>query len=468
MVIIIKDEKFNDTLKIKMLIFFMVNLVCFIIIMNISAYYILKNLYFSYCKNDIMSRAENISKEILFMDDRNYANNNVIKDAIKSGLRVVIIDKDKKVIYDSFNLICGEKLVNIEEVDNVLKGQENFGKHITKNEKLLYVYYPVIQNKNVVRAVFLLYSLKAAYEKFYEFQRKLMVISISILIIGFIMSYVKAWQITYPLEEVISAIEAVERGELKKKVFVKGNDEIARLCYVFNKMNEKISRMDEERRRFIADASHELKSPLASIKVLVQSLLMGGIEDKKISIEFLKDIDDEINRLTVIVNDLLELSKLEDKNNISFNLFDISDVCSDVVKRLNPIASVKNINIRSNFDNAMIEGNKEGIFRAIYNILENAIKYSNENSFIDIWIEKENMVKINIKDYGIGIPKEDIPNIFKRFYRVDKTRDRKTGGSGLGLPIAYEIIKLHKGDIKVSSKVGEGSLFTITLPYKLG
>lgn len=156
------------------------------------------------------------------------------------------------------------------------------------------------------------------------------------------------------------------------------------------------------------------------------------------------------------------------KKDISFNLFDISDVCSDVVKKLNPIANVKNINIRSNFDSAMIEGNKENIFRAVYNILENAIKYSNEDNFIDIWIEKENMVKINIKDYGIGIPEEDIPNIFKRFYRVDKTRDRKTGGSGLGLPIAYEIIKLHKGDIKVSSKVGEGSLFTITLPYKLG
>ncbi|WP_179122330.1 ATP-binding protein [Caloramator quimbayensis] len=436
--------------------------------MNTFAYYILRNSYFNSYKNEVMSRAKSISKNIKNTDDRDFLSNSAIKEAIESGLRIIIVDKDKNVIFDSLNLIYGIKLADIDEVDKALKGQESFGNHITENDELLYISYPIMRNNNIDGAVFLMNSLKTVNTEIYDYQKKLIIMSIFMLFIGLMISYVKSWQMTYPLEEVISAIEAVERGELKKKVFVKGNDEISRLCYVFNEMNEKLYRVDEERKRFVADASHELKSPLASMKVLVQSLLSGGIEDKKISIEFLKDIDEEINRLTVIVNNLLELSKLEDKKGISFNLFDISDVCSCVVKRLTPIANDKNINIRSNFDSAMVEGNKESIFRAVYNILENAIKYSNEDNFIDIWIEKENMVKINIKDYGIGIPEEDIPNIFKRFYRVDKTRDRKTGGSGLGLPIAYEIIKLHKGDIKVSSKVGEGSLFTITLPYKLG
>lgn len=284
------------------------------------------------------------------------------------------------------------------------------------------------------------------------------------------LSYIKTSSVTQPLEEVINAIEDISKGNTNKLIDVKGNDEIARLCHSFNKMNNKLKKMDEERRQFVADASHELKSPLASIKVLVQSLLSGAIDNKKIAIEFLQDIDSEIDRLTGIVNNLLELTKLENDKNIEISSFDIYDLCKDVVKKLYPLAKIKNIEIRLDLKNVFIEGNKDNLFRAMYNILENAIKYSKENSSIDFFLEednKNNLIKINIKDYGIGIPKEDLEHIFKRFYRVDKTRDRKTGGSGLGLSIAYDIIKLHKGDIKVYSKVGEGCHFVIILPYKL-
>lgn len=135
-------------------------------------------------------------------------------------------------------------------------------------------------------------------------------------------------------------------------------------------------------------------------------------------------------------------------------------------KRVGFIAKTKNVDILYDGEKIEIEANRDNIFRAIYNVVENAVKYSSEYSTVDFWIEKElNYVKIHVKDHGVGIPEDEVPKIFDRFYRVDKTRDRKTGGSGLGLSIVYEIIKKHNGYIDVESRVGEGTEFIISIPY---
>ncbi|QCX33575.1 cell wall metabolism sensor histidine kinase WalK [Caloramator sp. E03] len=470
MVIIIKDKAFKEAFRIKIFLSYSVLIIFFLVIINITTNYILRKTYFASFKNELMERAKGISTLITSYGNFIYINSGIIDNAKKSGTRVIIVDKNKTVVFDTSNLLCGFKFGNLDEVETAFKGVENWGKHTTESEDLLYISCPVFNNSNtILGAVLLIHSLNGVYDTVKKVQTHFIIASFFILILGLMLSYIKASAMTQPLEDVIEAIEEIAKGETNKKVYVKGNDEIARLCYVFNNMNEKLNKMDETRRQFIADASHELKSPLASIKVLVQSLLSGGIEDKNISIEFLESINNEVDRLTAIVNNLLELAKLESDKTIvtnSFIEFDILDLCNDVVKKLIPLAKLKNIDIRLKLESIVVEGNRDNIFRAMYNILENAIKYSKENSFIDLWVNKEDMVKINIKDYGIGIPNEEIEHIFKRFYRVDKTRDRKTGGCGLGLSIAYDIIKLHKGDIRVYSKVGEGSLFVITLPYK--
>lgn len=427
--------------------------------------------YFTSFKNQLMERAKNISTIVTSYGKYIYINSKMLEETKKSGTRIIIVDKNKMAVFDSYNYLSGVQLRDLEEIQNALKGNPHWSKHITENENLLYVCYPIsYEDKNIAGAVLLINSLNDVYNNVNRNQTNFIIISFFLLIIGIMLSYIKTSSVTQPLEEVINAIEDISKGNTNKLIDVKGNDEIARLCHSFNKMNNKLKKMDEERRQFVADASHELKSPLASIKVLVQSLLSGAIDNKKIAIEFLQDIDSEIDRLTGIVNNLLELTKLENDKNIEISSFDIYDLCKDVVKKLYPLAKIKNIEIRLDLKNVFIEGNKDNLFRAMYNILENAIKYSKENSIIDFFVEednKNNLIKINIKDYGIGIPKEDLEHIFKRFYRVDKTRDRKTGGSGLGLSIAYDIIKLHKGDIKVYSKVGEGCHFVIILPYKL-
>lgn len=212
---------------------------------------------------------------------------------------------------------------------------------------------------------------------------------------------------------------------------------------------------------------HELKSPLASMNVLVESLISSGANDKEITMEFLNDIHSEIGRLSNIVNNLLELTKLEGSFGIKVDKFDLNDVCLEVVKKVGYIAKMKNIQIVYDGEKVVLEGNRDNIFRALYNVVENAVKYSFEYGKVDFWVEKDLQgVRIHIKDNGVGIPEDEIPKIFDRFYRVDKTRDRKTGGSGLGLSIVYEIIKKHNGFIDVKSRVGEGTEFIIMLPYE--
>lgn len=467
MVTIIKDKVFKNRLKIKIILSYLFLIIFCLVFINIFAYYVLENTYLVSTTNELKKYAKNISYAASSMGKEYYLDK-VVKAASKeSKSRIMVINKEGIIISDSYEQLVNSKTTDIDEVLDALKGEEAWGKHITSDEKLLYVAYPVSKGSgSITGAILVLHSISNVYSNIYEVQKRLIIISIFILLIGSLFSYFKAASMTEPIEKVINAIEAMSEGELEKTVDVKGNDEIARLCHAFNDMNRKINMIDVERRQFVADASHELKSPLASIKVLVQSLIAGGIDDKKISMEFLENIDNEIDRLTGIVNNLLELTKLEGSHGFNVEVFDISALCRDVVKKLTPIAKTKGLDLSLDVQSVLVEGNRDNIFRAVYNIVENAIKYSRKNSLVNIWIEKDDMVKINIKDNGIGIPEEDLPRIFQRFYRVDKTRDRKTGGSGLGLSIAYEIVKLHKGDIKVQSKVGEGSLFIITLPYK--
>lgn len=385
----------------------------------------------------------------------------------QSNSRVLVVDRSGIVVVDSSDEKLGENLKGkVPEITSALSGQKFRDKYNFQSTKILYIAIPITTGREIIGAVFMSNSLADIYEKIFVIQKSLLVISVLVLITVGIFSFIMSEITTGPIKKVIGAIESMAEGNLKQRVEVLGNDEIARLSSAFNNMNEKINAMDKERRQFVADASHELKSPLASIKVLVQSLLTGGIDNREISLEFLENIDKEVDRLSNIVGNLLELTKLEGSYGMKVEIFDLNDLCKDVIKKLNPIARIKNVEIRYEEKSIVVEGNRENIFRAIYNIVENSVKYSSNNSFVDVWSENDTYAKIFIKDTGIGIPQEEVNKIFERFYRVDKTRDRKTGGSGLGLSIAMEIIKRHKGEIQVKSAVGEGSLFIISIPYK--
>ncbi len=228
----------------------------------------------------------------------------------------------------------------------------------------------------------------------------------------------------------------------------------------------KQKKLDDMRKEFVANVSHEIRTPITTIKSYTETLLEGALEEKELAIDFLNTINEAADRMKFLTDDLLELSRLDGgKINFNFKMSNLYDIVIGCVKQNIIIANKKNQQIILDEPinkNMMIMADIDRINQVLNNIISNAIKYSYENTSIHIFMEEtqENFI-VNIKDNGIGIPKEDIGRIFERFYRVDKARSRAMGGNGLGLSIAKEIMSEHNGDIKAYSKVGEGTTMQV-------
>jgi len=228
-----------------------------------------------------------------------------------------------------------------------------------------------------------------------------------------------------------------------------------------------LKKLEQIRTEFVSNVTHELKTPLTSIKGFIETLKNGAIENREIAYSFLDIIDIEAERLTILINDILNLSEIETKQqDTNISNYMASDVVNEVIPMLEEVAARKHIKIHWNIDNsAKMQVNKDRIKQLLINIIDNAVKYNYENGEIFVSVVRSNFgIEIVIKDTGIGIAEENLTRIFERFYRVDKGRSRSMGGTGLGLSIVKHIVNLYNGTIKINSKVGKGSEFIINLP----
>jgi len=239
------------------------------------------------------------------------------------------------------------------------------------------------------------------------------------------------------------------------------------ILLVLNDITE-IKRLEKVRKDFIANVSHELKTPVATISGFAETVLDESGKNQENVIEFTQIIYDEAQRLSLLIYDLLELSKLEsDENNLNMQTLDLSHLVGENVDRMVKVARLRKINIEYNQPPKSIEliSDPDSINQILSNLLDNAIKYSMDEGQIEVKLEElSDQVKISVSDSGIGIPGKEIPRIFERFYRVDKARSRKTGGTGLGLAIVKHLVENLGGQITVESTLGQGSTFSFTIP----
>jgi len=264
-------------------------------------------------------------------------------------------------------------------------------------------------------------------------------------------------------------LRSISGEKTDEKLEVEGDDEIAQLGHTFNDLNDKFAIIENQRREFVSNASHELKTPLSSIKLMADSIIQTPDIEMDYVREFLTDMNEEVERLTRIVNKLLYITKLDtltESMSGPLELINLKDVVLEVNKNLMPIAEMEEKEIVADADeDILIMANKDILWQAIYNIVDNALKYTGENGRVELSLIKEKKrAIISVKDNGVGISKEDLHRIFDRFYRVDKARSRETGGTGLGLSIAHSAIEFHNGIIEVESELGEGSEFRLILP----
>jgi len=249
---------------------------------------------------------------------------------------------------------------------------------------------------------------------------------------------------------------------------LKGNQQIEGYVYVLHDITEQ-HKLDTMRKEFVANVSHELRTPIATIKSYVETLLYSDV-DAEYSKKFLKIIDSETDRMTRLVKDLLLLSKMDSEdNNLKFEQKNLNDIVVEAINRLSIEAQKKNQKLIVDLQETprYVYIDRDKMEQVIVNLVTNAIKYTPENGMIKIMTEyDESFASLIVEDNGIGIPKEDLPRIFERFYRVDKARSRELGGTGLGLSIVKQIVELHKGEVNIESEVGKGTIVRVKLPYQ--
>lgn len=401
--------------------------------------------------------------------------NRAVAKGREEQCRVLIVNSLGIVVTDSYSELNGIRLF-IREISEILTSTRDtsLGYHkINANEQFWAAYYSsaIIDHSQVLGAVVFSMSVQDVVDKTNDIKRQYFftfgVTALLILLFAFLLTN----QISRQLFALREAATKIGRGELGAKVGISAKDEIGELALAFNIMSDKITNVDKARQEFVSNASHELKTPLTSIKLLTESMLYNSDLSPEIYNEFLTDINIEVDRLTNLINDLLLMTKLEDRHmKLNIAPVELAVLIEKIINSLKPIASSKNVNVELSFEEPVsAECDELKIHQAIVNLIENAIKYSKQNGKVKVALSSDTEnAYISVIDYGEGIDEDELTNIFDRFYRVDKARSRETGGSGLGLHIVRQLVFMHSGRLEVKSEPQKGSEFTIILPLISG
>jgi two-component system, OmpR family, sensor histidine kinase BaeS len=289
------------------------------------------------------------------------------------------------------------------------------------------------------------------------------------LLIGILLSYWTSRRLVSPLQRLTKAVHRVGQGHLDEQVPISTKDEVGQLATAFNDMANNLKKQEYLRKQFTADIAHELRTPLTSIRSYIEAFQDGVLQADA---ENLTIINEEIKRLVTLSSDLKDLNVAEiGALKPNFSPINIEELLDKVVYSLYPLIQEKEIDLEweKPKEPIVIQGDEHLLTRLFYNLIHNAYKYTQSKGQISIRIDNStHNVRIRVRDSGIGISEEDLPYIFERFYRADKSRARETGGTGIGLALVQQIIQLHQGMIGVESNPGQGSEFTVILPKKAG
>ena len=380
--------------------------------------------------------------------------------------RVMVIDKDLRVIKDTYSLDEGKTDVS-ENVVRCMKGERtnfydrtNHYIEVTSpivesgGEKVLGVMLASVSTDNIETTKQVLYTHGGV------------IVGIAMILLA-MLSVFLADRMVRPIHKITGAIENVTEGYSDDVLHVDTFTETRQLSEAFNKMLGRLKLLDESREEFVSNVSHELKTPMTSMKVLADSLLEQDNVPVEMYQEFMQDIAKEIDRENQIITDLLSLVKM-DRSGQTMNIrtMNINDLLELILKRLKPIAEKKNVEmVMETFRPVNAEIDETKFTLVVSNLVENAIKYNHENGWVHVSLNADHKYfYVKVEDSGIGIPEQDQAHIFERFYRVDKSHSREIGGTGLGLSIARNAVLVHRGSIKVYSNEGEGTTFTVRIP----
>lgn len=407
----------------------------------------------------------------------------ILERAQTMGGRILVLDQDAVVRADSTSFYNGYQMPYREVRDVLVAGkQSSYGFHRIDrvsdgdggiwpraDQMVWAVYYaaPITSGGAYAGAVLFSTLLQDVEDSVTNIITKITIAFAAVALIMAVLSFAMSSVVTKPILELTNAIRRMGRQGRGVRVEVKGSDETAELGRAFNRMSEQIEAHDRVRDEFVSNASHELKTPLATMKLLSESILYEETPDPALMKEFFQDVNHEVDRLTRVITDLLRLVQIDEtESEMEPVPVRLDEVVRRVLDRLRPLAEQKGISLSGTLQEATVSGEAMRLEQVATNLIENAIKYTDAGS-VAVRVSVDGTEALfAVADTGIGIPEEAQLHLFERFYRVDKARSRGTGGTGLGLAIVERVIALHGGYIEVQSKLGEGSTFTVHLPLQ--
>lgn len=426
-------------------------------------------------QSEVLSQAKILSNQIATKDMEQIEADTALLSQIDSLTslydgRVMLVNNALRIVLDTYNLDDGKTMIS-EEVIKSASGETKV--LYDSNNRYIEMSIPVINPDDELGNVRGVLIVSVSTDNIYLTQNFLWQVGLSVEIIAaaviIFVGVLLSGHLVKPLKNISKSIESIQNGYGDTELSEHTYTETALICEDFNQLISRMRVMDESRQEFVSNVSHELKTPLTSMKVLADSL--NSMPDAPVELyqEFMEDITKEIERETSIINDLLSLVKM-DKSAADLNIsaVNINELLESIMKRLQPIADKQKVElVLESFRPVTAEVDEVKLSLAFTNLIENAIKYNKNDGegWVHVSLNADHQYfYLKVEDSGIGIPEESLEHIYERFYRVDKSHSREIGGTGLGLAITRNSILMHRGAIKAYSVMGEGTTFDVRIP----
>lgn len=458
----------HRSIQIKFAISYLALILSVLMLLNIYPIFTSQDLVFKTKQTSMQNQAAVIASTVASLGELTQEGVTQVMEMLdeSSMTRILVTDPDGLILYDTETASFSRRYAMLQEVSRALNGKDVFTSSYRDGAFRSSAATPVQYRNTVIGAVYLYEYDSEQGGIIVGLRQNLLRISIVLVALAILLSLLLARTMTRRISRMITGINQWAEGSYSTRLKVSGQDELTELATTFNELTERLEKTDAVRKRFVADASHELKTPLTSIKLLTDSINQNADMDEETIRDFASDIGVEVNRLTRITEELLALTRMDNGKVVHHSVIDLTEVAEDALRMLMPIAEENKICVYSELEaDCYILSSEDEMYQIVFNLVENAIKYNVANGAVWVTLHcKSGQVLLAVADSGIGIPDEDKGKVFDRFYRVDKARSREAGGTGLGLSIVRDTVAYSNGTIEVADRPGGGTVFQVRFP----
>ena len=444
-----------------------------LLVLNIYTAKVSQRLFYTGKETSLIEKCQLASDEISSLEVVNNATVTGIINQMESlkVTRLIVTDQKGVALYDSEGTAVG-RFVLFPEIMAALtidrtaqEGYDAFSWKYQDGAMDSRAATPILYYDTIIGCVYMTEYDTAQGTLIQSLQNTVLQVTLVLEVLVILFSLAFSQTFSRRLNKIMTSMRIIQNGDYSHKVHMGGNDELTVLANEFNDLTDRLQTSEQKRSRFVSDASHELKTPLASIKLLTDSILQNDMDTETVR-EFVGDIGNEADRLNRMTAKLLSLTKVDGNIAAECEIIYMAPTVHRVTRMLSPMAKQANIEIRLELEeDCPVLILEDDLYQIIFNLMENGIKYNVSGGTLTVTLHHcEDNAVLTVSDTGMGIPEDAIGHIFERFYRVDKARSRASGGSGLGLAIVRTIAQRNRGEIQVDSTLGKGTTFTVTFP----